>query len=214
MRIATRPRIKSLPPQTKMQSTVTHMNVPRNDLARQPLRAACHSVEWEASTRSRPAECRPGLPWQTTATRRIPPCAVLEEDGGLVRSKIGPRATLSRETQTGEQPGAAPGPKKGEPCSRSRRRPQRKTPGCSIVLPVTVGAAVAVAAAAASLADEGLPSALAGLLTLFAAAVHRGLSASDPRHPDRSHVSPASSSSARSCCTDGPPRPSSPSSCS
>jgi diguanylate cyclase (GGDEF)-like protein len=41
----------------------------------------------------------------------------------------------------------------------------------SIVLPVTVGATVAIAAAAASLADEGLsPSALAGLLTLFAAA--------------------------------------------
>ncbi len=41
----------------------------------------------------------------------------------------------------------------------------------SIVLPVTVGASVAIAAAAASLADEGLsPSALAGLLALFAAA--------------------------------------------
>jgi diguanylate cyclase (GGDEF)-like protein len=41
----------------------------------------------------------------------------------------------------------------------------------SIVLPVTVGATVAVAAAATSLADEGLSlSALAGLLALFAAA--------------------------------------------
>ena len=41
----------------------------------------------------------------------------------------------------------------------------------SIVLPVTVGASVAIAAATASLADEGLsPSALAGLLALFAAA--------------------------------------------
>jgi diguanylate cyclase (GGDEF)-like protein len=41
----------------------------------------------------------------------------------------------------------------------------------SIVLPVTVGATVAIAAAAASLADEGLTgSALAGLLVLFAAA--------------------------------------------
>ena len=41
----------------------------------------------------------------------------------------------------------------------------------SIVLPVTVGATVVVAAAAASLADEGLSrSALAGLLALFAAA--------------------------------------------
>lgn len=41
----------------------------------------------------------------------------------------------------------------------------------SIVLPVTVGATVAIAAAATSLADEGLSSsALAGLLALFAAA--------------------------------------------